>query len=536
MKKYILLTLLIALGLPGYGRTPKEYFESGKQDIEVFEEDFREIQESKDWDEYERLLDSCFNEVRQYVYNDYLPTFAPNTLEQADALLRWAAFGSYYMPREEMRALAQRIRSIVLPLEGKKERYIRALDYEINSWYDETLFDKVPQPLGADSAQTINALFEERMDCFRLTTRPTDSAYFESTERQAVLLCRTKYLDEFIAEEEEFEGYYYDEEAKFRRIQYHRFALLWRDLLKWNSITKEEYRYLYDSLVFSYDYYNSNTPTYWPEASYYYSGISLPDYADAMRAHAQITKCLYGMKSSEYVAAAGLCVEALEEAAHEYTKQHEGARDTMLYMEQALAVCNELLKSGYLSTDSAYYAWQIDALRCRLNIEGPTPKLGKQINQATKEVRARKKGSIFLTILYDSYLTAQVEHALLAKDYARAIQVQQERWEQQPPLPNTDDPNYWLVAGNTEAYARLFLRTYVLKGDFKAAFEYFKIYAQIIPGETYSYPENKEEAQNIAEVMIDYCGFPEHIVYPYYWHLQQSFIAQLQNWCNSFPE
>ena len=541
MKKIFLIFALVSLCLQGYCATPKEYFESEEGEMQFIED--MEVSTISATPEVARYyIDSCLNAIRLYVYNEVLPTKEPNSLEEADVLLRWLDF-SYYLPEEEQRAVAQRVKAIVLPIEGKRQRYKDALSKEIGTFpVMEWRYDYAGVPLGADTAQVVGELIEEKLACYHHITRPIDSDYLGFFgEYITPFLCRTKYCAELKRRREAREkGEYYSDSYTNLPFEYYKFAALWRDLLKWDSISQEEYRYLCDSVQFYTGYFEEEAAWHCLDAASYYRSTSYPDFVDIALAHRQIAGKVYGVTSPEYLKSADLALEALGSASFHYADCHDGAQDTMQYTERAQTICEQMLQSGMLTTDSAYYWWQLYAYQSQLSAKGPTKKLGKQIDQTAKNVLelSQQVPTHSMMDLYNQYLALQVDHALLANDYKRAEKVLAERWKQLPPYPEEK----WDAEGKhiaamiqTGPCAQKYFQLYMIKGDYENAFRFFNVYMDLVVDVFYDFPQTEEEKLKIAEEMNGYCRFPGYDNCPYFWHLQKRLEEQLQKWSGFRP-
>jgi len=429
-----------------------------------------------------------------------------------------------------------------LPIEDKSQRSAAELDQEIWSFpVMEWRYDYAGVPLGADTAQVVGELIEEKLACYHHITRPIDSDYLGFFgEYITPFLCRTKYCAELKRrrEEREEEEYYYDSYTNLP-FEYYKFAALWRDLLKWDSISQEEYRYLCDSLQF-YPGYFEEEAWHCLDAASYYRSTSYPDFVDIALAHRQIAGKVYGVTSPEYLKSADLALEALGSASFHYADCHKGAQDTMQYMERAQTICEEMLQSGMLTTDSAFYWWQLYAYQSQLSAKGPTKKLGKQIDQTAKNVLelSQQVHSNSMMDLYNQYLSLQVDYALMANDYKRAEKVLAERWKQLPPYPEEkwDEEGKHIAAMiQTGPCAQKYFQLYMLKGDYENAFRFFNVYVDLAVDVLYDFPQTEEEKLKIAEEMNGYCRFPGYDNCPYFWHLQKRLEEQLQKWSGFRP-
>lgn len=518
MKKFLAFVALAALWLPCYSMTPKEAFDDGYSAHSFFGREYNIF----DDDEREQMETRALEEVRKYVFMELLPMVDNRSIEAADILLRWANFAWYFMSHEELRSTAQQIKAIVLPIEGKSERYMSALAYELDSWGNVTYWNFPVRTYGADTLQIAHALVDEMLSLYRVHARPTDRDYVQMTEHDAALTC----LDRATAFTDE-----YDERGAYDLYQYYCIASLWRDLAKWDSISESEYEYLCnkDSFPFYYPVYDdyeslAEITSYLWSASYRRFD-SYVDYLDIALADAQIVKRLYGEKSEAYISAANGYVYALREYNATYAEKHDGAQDTLQCLKRAITVCKEVLKNGQLSNDSTYYMWLKDEYSSRLSLEGPGKRLGKQIDKAVKEVQKTQN-----EILIDEWMQLQVEHALLAKDYKRAIAVLDARMKTFPPLPNREDDNYgWIAMLLYEPCTRLYVQTYVLAKDYDNTLKYFSMEASLIFREDVVYTK-EDSPYLVAKEMVDFCGFNDLWGNAYRLTLRKQFEQNLFEW------
>lgn len=339
--------------LPSYGRTPKEYFEA--------ENGWRLISEDCTFndEEDEEAVDNSLKEVRKYVYDEVLPTITPNSLEYADALLRWESRIGYFAPRygEDVRAASQQIKKIVLPIEGKSSRYLTALDFEYRSWGVWFYWADPKDKYAPDTLETTAALLNEMIECSHNVYRPTDSYYIDLINKLA---------------EQTFDPTHYvikwpeGEEPIHYSYPFYRANLLWNDLLKWDSISAEEYTQLcsgellpfWDPIDMEDDADVISERCYFCKDKgkmsviKYYNAFLPEEYVRICQAHEQITKRIYGMNSEEYIDAAIYYLEALratcrsDEAGAEITKQN---------MIRAKVLCEDVLKYSPLQKGSSSY-------------------------------------------------------------------------------------------------------------------------------------------------------------------------------------
>ena len=318
------------------------------------------------------------------------------------------------------------------------------------------------------------------------------------------------------------------EDAEY--AQYHALANLWRDLARWDSLTASEYAWYCNRDSFPYLSYDEYGELEFQmgslEAASYMRPVSYTDYIDIFDAHARITKRLYGANTPAYIEAASKYVEALREFNCVYTEVNNGATDTLQCLERALAVCNEVIPLPALERGSkAYYEWRLTEFGSRLSKDGPSRKLYRQIAKRAKGVQA-----INDTTLVNEYMQMQVECALMQHDYARALDVLQERMQTLPPLPaNWDEDDYAPIAYMLyEPCVRLYVVTYVLKGDFENARRYLNLEGRILfdmPALTADTP-----ADEVAKNMIELCSTWYAWGNSYRWGLQQLFEQKIFEW------
>lgn len=482
MKKSIIIILLSSMCLPSYGRTPKEYFEA-ENGILGLEYEWHELY--PDYDEYSPMMDSCCEEIRKYVYAEVLSTLDDNSIAYADTLLRLNQFLKNHP--EEVRANAQKIKAIVLPKEGKSKRYYVALKYELNSWPVDVYphaYEIPYQRYADDTMAIITSLLEDLLTCSHTYYRPTDKDYIDLIGSVAKHSFRTLENEAIVKEEDG------DADIYCEKFDYHWANVLWSDLLKWDSISAEEYALLCNGEYMSdmaYTYqnlrYSGNEDTEFAEREecYFckdnrYRSVLVwnrrffpEEYVRICHAHEQITKRIYGMNSEEYIGAAEYYLEALratcrsDEAGAEITKQN---------MIRAKALCEDMLKYSPLHKGSpVYYEWILNLYSCRLSLEGASKKLQKEIDNTAKEVEATKN-----TGLQDLFLDLRTECALLMQNYDYAIQIQNEALRKMPAIPQPKDQYDYdgIEAYYHEASKQLkphinVLHTYVLSGDFENA-------------------------------------------------------------------
>ena len=526
MKQKLVLFISIILSILCYGKTPVEIYEEGVCLERVLSDIYWDA--LRDEEAYNHLVDSCLAEVRNYVFNEQLPKMDPNSVETADTLLRWLKVSYLLLPRGERREVARRVQSIALAREGKNERYMAALEWELNSWGYEIGFTLPLETYHTDTLQRLEAIIDELIEYHRAHSRPTGD-FIDLVRNKTVVLCKGKYYDEFIPlnQSEDWGG-------MVRLSSYHGLGTLWRELAKWDSISEKEYRFLCDTIEFfdSGDYYSypeDYMSYHWEpiQAATYFRSLSLLDYVDICQANEQIIKRINGERSDQYVSAAEKYQEALVYAAPVYAMQHGGQRDTMQYIERAYAICEQILKSGVLKKNSdTYYQWLCEDYYCRLYLYGPSKALSKMIETALKNIDQN-------SFMRKYFFKLQVDHALLDNDYKRAERIVQKEWRTCL-LPSEEDENYYRVLGEVvKPCAVAGVQTYLLQGKYDVACLFMRALLNKMMG----MPMDEEEpAVNLAEEMYNYCYFSSYNDHPYTLPLQQRFENQLFVWCGYRPK
>jgi len=509
MKKSISLILLAAMSLLSYGRTPKEYFEAKYGDM-LISDDFYDLWE-QDYEAGFRAKDSCRLEVKKYVYAEVLPALEPNSLAYADALFHLADF----LPKEERRQTLRQVRTIVEAQEGRSKRYLDALQYEAWSWGVDFAVNVLPsQP--ADTIDSVCALYDQMLEVCHQLYRPTDSAYLGIVRAYGNL---SYYRDHEVEEDP------YTHEWFFVSASYFTAALLWRDLLRWDSISAEEYALLEKGEIFPFYVSESfDENGYWSylQAAVYFAPNMLLYYPDFFHSHEQITKRIYGEHSKQYWRAADYYLYAL-------VNNFDTAAISQR-VELAQALCEDILKQKELRQDSAqlYYEWLCYDYQCRLSLEGATKALQKEMDKTAKAIR--KTGD---TLLIARIVDLQTKHALLAKDYARALKINQEELKKLPALPMRDDENsnFYSIYALLEPYYRALMQTYILSGEWQKAYQYCNFFEDIYLEEHLDPFETIDKA-DLAGKFRYYGHLYSNLdnLFPYLLRLQQQFDRQLDEW------
>lgn len=521
---YSALLLFAVCCLPVYARTPKEYFESGGSFTEMIDEDFGYLDAMYDYQTFINAVDSCIRDIHTYLNEDLLSQVEPNSKRAFELRCQFLSTCSYYLSYEEMRAVADELMDIARHNGNEIEMYTEALETELASWAEVTVAVFPLKPYSADTVAIVDALLEELRLCYHQRYRPADKKIKDWVRKKLIILYRNKLLKEVTSEDPE------DLKMMELRFEYHEKALLWRELATWEDISAEEYDafndkssnpfYLFD------EYANVEDSTTCLSALSYFRELSMTDFVDAIKAHYEITKRIYGDQSERYIDVALGYVETLRDAATYYCDKQDGVPDSMNYIGTAKTVCEEVLKSKVVPAKSKdYYEWTYHLLNCRLTLEGPSKALRKQLDTAAKEMVHSTD-----TILYNDFLRLQVNEALMANDYKHAQEVLKERWNTLPMLTydGENDSDLHLILHLIQPCATYYVRTYMLEGNFEMAREFFDIvYGNI----TSDYSTTKlTEPIVYARDVRDLCVYRLDYQYPYYWQLRKRFDEQLFKW------
>lgn len=510
MKKSISLILLAAMSLLSYGRTPKEYFEAKYGDM-LISDDFYDLWE-QDYEAGFRAKDSCRLEVKKYVYAEVLPTLEPNSLAYADALFHLADF----LREEERRQTLRQVRTIVEAQEGRSKRYLDALQYEAYSWgVDFAINELQSQP--ADTIDSVCALFDQMLEVCHQLYRPTDSAYLAIVRAYGNL---SYYRNHEVDVDPDTQEWYY------ARASYSTAALLWRDLMRWDSISAEEYSLLIEGEIFP--FYVSDRPD---EATFradymwiasYFASYSPADFVDIAHANEQIIKRIYGEHSEQYLQAAGYYLHALT-----FTYDSTAVAQRI---ERAQALCEDILKQQELRQDSIklYYEWVCNDYQCRLSREGATEALQKELDKAAKAIRKTGDNRLIARII-----DLQTKHAQLAGNYARAIQLNKEALKALPALPVEGDKSseYYPTLALLEPHYRALMQTYVFSGEWEQAYQYCNFFYGIYMDKHFG-PFETVDKKDVAAWMKYFGRIYTYAdnVFPYLVQLYQQFDRQLYDW------
>lgn len=512
MKKSISLILLAAMSLLSYGRTPKEYFEAKYGHMRI-SDDFYDLWEQDSEAGY-RAMDSCRLEVKKYVYAEVLPTLEPNSLAYADALFHLADF----LPEEERRQTLRQVRTIVEAQEGRSKRYLEALQYEAYSWGVDFAIDVLPSQ-SADTIDSVCALFDQMLEVCHQLYRPTDSAYLAIVRAYGNL---SYYRNHEVDVDPDTYEWYYD------KASYSTAALLWRDLMRWDSISAQEYSLLIEGEIFP--FYVSDRAD---EATYredymwialYFASYSPADFVDIAHANEQIIKRIYGEHSERYLQAADYYLHALT-----FTYDSTAVAQRI---ERAQALCEDILKQQELRQDSIklYYKWVCNDYQCRLSREGATKALQKELDKAAKAIRKTGDNRLIARII-----DLQTKHAQLAGNYARAIKLNKEALKALPALPVEGDKSseYYPTLALIEPHYRALMQTYVFSGEWEQAYQYCNFFYGIYMDKHFG-PFETVDKKDVAAWMKYfgrlYLYTDTDNVFPYMVQLYQQFDRQLYDW------
>lgn len=269
-------------------------------------------------------------------------------------------------------------------------------------------------PEGNREANEQASLDEQIAGC-HTTCRPTDPLYIRLIIEKAELSFNSQTV-------ESEEGMHRWGENPIPR-NFHTAVVLWKDLLLWDSISKEEYQSICAGDPIPFLVYDRawSEPERWGYFSYnsavMYYGSDCPDDMLALcEAHEQLAKRIYGIASKSYRDAASYYLEALRRNCE---AQPSDTKGTKKWMTQAKVLCEDILKNSKLDKESTeYYEWLLNAYQCRLSTEGASKKLQKEIDKSAKGVCALND-----TLLMEMFVTVQAECAMLSKDYPYAVQI-----------------------------------------------------------------------------------------------------------------
>ena len=493
MKKCLIITVLAAMWMPGYGGTPKEYFEAPDGYITITEE-WDSLYEN-DYAAYCRVVDSSRNEVKQYVYNEVLPALDTNSLDYVDVLLHLERFIS---DGEEKRALMHKVESIVADKEELSNLYLDALRREAMSWDISPTYIDIIHSYSSDSIDAVSALYARMINVCHKLYRPTDIYRYLWFVRDLGYL--SYYRNHELDRDPE------DGMIDFTPSSYCIAGVLWRDLARWDSISADEYTQLCSGSLLPFRV--TTNPEYddrWDylSAASYFAYLSKSDYADIARSHEIITRRIYGLHSPEYAKAAAYYLEAMRASCR---------------MDEAKALCEKMMQISRSKQNVFvdYEWWLLNDYKCRMStLKGASKKLQKEIDKAAKAVEATRD-----TDLIEQYTELRTECALLMENYPYAIRIQQEMLNKMPALSQPADPydydaqmTYYLEAAKRlNPHIRL-MQTYVLMGDYENA---EREMAHVVDVVSRGYMDMPEDAMSIGEFMQrDYYNFSWWDGYPY---------------------
>ena len=512
MKRLLFILLSAALFVPGYGRTPKEYFEA-KYGYALIEEDAEELV-FPDEDVQRHVIDSCVEEVKKYVYNEVLPSLDKNSIEYAEALLQL----SYFLSSQEKRTVLRQARAIIKAKEGQSERYLRALQNEAESWEFRYLTEDI-RPELFDTVNSVCLLYQEMFDVCRNLYRPTDSVYLQLIRDLGSL---RYYRGHGPIEESEYEG------TGLSLISCSSVGVLWRDLTRWNSISEEEYTRLLDGKLFPFyvSWFDDEGGASGDILSNmaYYAPLSPADYIDVGRAHAEISKRIYGGNSQNYLEAASYFLNSLI-----YIPDTVA---TAPHIIEAQTLCKDVLQQKQICSEGSkkYYEWLCKDYQCRLSIEGATKTLQQEMGQTA--IAIRNTGDTLLTM---QITELQTSHALLAGDYARAIKLIQDALKELPELPAMTEENmedFYKVFERVIPYYISLIQAHVFNREWELAYRYCQVLEeglmqiQIAPFENTDKREIAQVLDTDGSIIVGHAnGF-----YPYQMQLQKLFAQRLFEW------
>jgi hypothetical protein len=504
---YSLILLAAMLCLPSYSRTPKEYFEAENNVYAIYDD--IETLDNIDRDLYWHLVDSCKQQVCRYVYDKLLPGMDPTSIEYADVLLRLCPF----IYSDNLRSVAQQIQGIVAPKEGKSKRFLDAKYYETLSWGIDAESGYWIHTFGQDTIDRVIQLHKEMIDLSHSVCRPTDQRYIQ-------LIKNLTNLELYRYEQPEYEDYNRDYLIPY---SCHLAAVLWDDLVRWDSISEEEYDLIEFGekvVIFDLPDLYEDWGEHWDfvRAMTYYGGRCPEDQIRFFCSNEQLVRRIAGTQSKWYCNAADSYVEVLK--THSTRQVLTGVQDTLHLMERAEAVCQNVLRNARLSKDSiAYYEWKLKDFQCRMSLGETSKKMQKELDKLSKSVRQFND-----TLLMNDYLLVQSEHALLAGNEKYAVQVLTDYLKTLPLLPDKEDDAYYKIAYKLyDPVFQALARIHMIIGNYDLSRQYLSLDNDIVYNGYYTNPDKSEVGMLLHQGNAYYweCGYPYRVTFkqPFYQHL-----------------
>lgn len=514
MKKYFIVVLALLCCVVTWSKTAQEYLNSNNKwgrpfSIDDLCSDMSELYESKYGDywwenqrydkKYTQDIQHEVDKINSYVFDELPLKMDTNSLEYADILLRWGQFFSYSNgfypndPDEKVRKVAQRIKNIVLPLEGKTERYIKAMQCEVLTW---NCSDNTTSPSN-DTIAIKETLLKEMIDCCHQVYRPTDSVYIHIVKQLFDLtyqpIPREKYYNEYY--NEYLYAEFTDEQVVYNRWhQEINFAVfLWQDLTRWEDITEDEYlKFCQGDVIKIIDpsfSCNCSDPekirylTFYADdfmEEYYMSSKAGKDYSfyDICRADREIVKKIAGVNSKWYYEAADRYITACTKEADNVSFKHDGIiteYDSLninlagliprQLLENAHECFVEIKEAGLLTADKTrYYDLMFSDIRNLMFRSNFTDELDAELNEVTEQA---ERSNLNMKAITAHQLQAEV--ALWKGNYKEAIKHQNDAVILFNSLPEAKRDS--IVAYLTSVHPSLLyvevVRTAVITGDRK---------------------------------------------------------------------
>lgn len=398
------------------------------------------------------------------------------------------------------------------------EQSIQALEQELDNMSIMSAPMEEVHTYPADSLARAYALYEQLFDNYRSVYRPSDSVYLSKVFKLAWLKC---YAKRWRTDAERYDANYLDVED-CAPLYLHFAGLLWTDLLKWDEVKVEEYQ-----KICAGEYYPFRSSWFDDDEGWWdytgaigYFGFLEPESALAVaRAHATLQKRFYSANSEEYEKAADRYVEVLQGAC----RFDSLGLTTPEYMEEAMKVCEEMLKTKRAINDQKIYdKWKLAYYQALLSARKPSKSELRKIEKYAKTVTILNRD----TTLRMEYVALRAECAILRGDYEAAITYQSEELKRHLPMPDRETDEYYKSLNIFIPLYSGLARTYVLSGDVETAVKYVEIQMEMIYG-TYQSWEKEEYARDIS----NYCFFPLWQLIPYRRQLQMQLNARLKEWC-----
>lgn len=457
MKKYFIIVLALLCSVVTWSKTAQEYLHSNNEwgspynysDLcfdmsELYESKYGKYWNDQQRKQYEHDIQREKDKINSYVFKELPLKMDTNSLEYADMLLRWEQFFSYSNgfypnePDEKVRKVTQRIKKIVLPIEGKAERYIKAMQYEVSTWNNS----KNTTNLSNDTIAIKETLLKEMLDCCHQVYRPSDSVYIHIVQQ----LFDLTYQPIPYGKDEDYD---YDEELRRWHYDINFSVFLLQDLARWEDITEDEYKVfgsgdmIYD-LVPPLSCACNNPHNRFPfilYTSFFMGDDNMSSRAgknysfyDICRIDREIVKRIAGVKAW-YGAASERYITACTKEAYNISLKLE---DHIVYdslavnlagltsrqlLEKAHECFKEIKEAGLLTTDDneQYYAMMFSDIRNLMFRSNFTDELDAELNEVTEQA---ERSDLNVEAITAHQLQAEV--ALWKGNYKEAIKHQNE--------------------------------------------------------------------------------------------------------------